>query len=450
MGATRTPKRTTTAIASLRDRTRRTFASLRLRNYRLYFIGQTISLCGTWMQSVAQALLVLTLAGPSEVGIALGLVMGLQFAPVLFLGPLGGVLADRFSKRKILFATQTVAGLLALTLGALVATGAIRMWMLYLLALGLGLVNAMDNPARQTFVHEMVGRAQLSNAVMLNSITVNLSRVVGPAAAGLIVAQLGLAPCFIINGLSFGAVIACLAMMRERELRRSAPVKAAKGQLREGFRYAWHTRILRDVLIMMTLIGTLTYEFSVSLPLLAHVAFRGSAGEVAAGVATLMSVMGVGAVIAGFVAAGRHGATVRALTAGAFGFGISVLLVAASPTLLWASLAMGVVGYYSVIFTSYSNAILQVSSEPRMRGRVMALWAMAFMGVTVIGAPIVGWIGQVAGPRWSLVVGAVAAIVAGFVGLDAVRSNVRAPIEIGGDTGAIPVIARVASEEGSA
>ena len=447
---TRTRMATRKAATSLKEQTHRTFSSLKLRNYRLYFIGQTISLCGTWMQSVAQALLVLTLAGPNEMGIELGIVMGLQFAPVLFLAPFGGVLADRFPKRRILFLTQTVAGLLALTLGVLVATGAIRIWMLYLLALGLGLVSAIDNPARQTFVHEMVGRAQLSNAVMLNSITVNLSRVIGPAAAGLIVAQLGLAPCFIINGLSFGAVLVCLGMMRDGELRRSAPVKAAKGQLREGFRYAWNTRILRDVLIMMTLIGTLTYEFSVSLPLLAHVAFPGSAAQVAAGVATLMSVMGVGAVVGGLVAAGRRGATVRALTIGAFGFGVSVLLVAVSPTLLWASLAMGVVGYYSVIFTSYSNALLQVSSAPHMRGRVMALWTMAFVGMTVVGAPIVGWLGQVAGPRWSLVVGALAAVAAGLVGLDAVRSNVRAPVVMSGDTDSMPAIVRAVGQEGPA
>ncbi|HEY5468453.1 MAG TPA: MFS transporter [Coriobacteriia bacterium] len=447
---TRTRKAARSAVTSLKKQTHRTFSSLKLRNYRLYFIGQTISLCGTWMQSVTQALLVLTLAGPNDVGIALGIVMGLQFAPVLVLAPFGGVLADRFPKRRILFITQTMAGLLALTLGVLVATGSIRVWMLYLLAFGLGVVNAIDNPARQTFVHEMVGRAQLSNAVMLNSITVNLSRVIGPAAAGLVVAQLGLAPCFIINGLSFGAVLVCLGMMRDGELRRSAPVKAAKGQLREGFHYAWNTRILRDVLIMMVLIGTLTYEFSVSLPLLAHVTFAGPASQVAAGVATLMAVMGVGAVIGGLVAAGRHGATVRALTVGAFGFGISVLLVAVSPTLEWASLAMGVVGYYSVIFTSYSNALLQVSSEPRMRGRVMSLWTMAFVGMTVVGAPIVGWIGQVAGPRCSLVVGAAAAIVAGFVGLDMVRSHVRAPIVMSGDTDSMPAIVSELGQEGPA
>lgn len=447
---TRTRKAARAATASLKGQADRTFSSLKLRNYRLYFIGQTISLCGTWMQSVAQALLVLTLAAPNELGIALGLVMGLQFAPVLFLAPFGGVLADRFSKRRILVFTQTVAGLLALVLGALVATGAIRLWMMYFLALGLGIINAMDNPARQTFVHEMVGRAQLSNAVMLNSITVNLSRVIGPAAAGLIAAQLGLAPCFIINGLSFGAVLACLGMMRGDELRRSARVKASKGQLREGFRYAWNTRILRDVLIMMALIGTFTYEFSVSLPLLAHVAFPGSAAQVAAGVATLMSVMGIGAVLGGLVAAGQHGATVRALTVGAFGFGVAVLLVAVSPSLMWASLAMGVVGYFSVVFTSYSNALLQMSAEPKMRGRVMALWAMAFMGSTVVGAPIIGWIGQVAGPRWSLVVGAVAAVGAGLVGLDTVRSKVRAPVIVFGDTGSMPPIIRIANEDGPA
>jgi MFS family permease len=413
-------RRARAAAISLRSHAGRTFSSLSVRNYRLYFVGQTISLCGTWMQSLAMALLVLHLTGS---GTALGLVMGLQFTPVLLLAPYGGVLAERFSKRRLLVVTQSAAGLLALALGLLVATGAVRLWMVYVLACGLGVITAVDNPARQTFVHELVGRNRLGNAVALNSIIVNLSRVIGPAIAGVIVAQMGLAPCFIINGLSFAAVLVCLAMMRGDELSKSAAVEPAKGQLREGFAYAWRTPIVRDVLIMMTLVGMLSYEFSVSLPLLGLVTFPGQQSSVASGVALLMVAMGVGAVLGGLVTAGRRGATMRALAVGAFGFGGAIGLVAVSPTLAWAAVAMAVVGYFSVPFTAHTNTILQVSSAAGMRGRVMALWAMAFIGSSVIGAPIIGWVGQQVGPRWALGVGAAASLLSGVIGVRSSRAH---------------------------
>ncbi len=415
------------ATVSLQQHAHRMFESLKVRNYRLYFIGQTISLCGTWMQGVAMGLLVLRMTGS---GTVLGLVVALQFAPILLLGPYGGLLAGRVSKRKMLVWTQSAAGLLALILGVLVATGMVQLWMIYVLALGLGIVNALDNPVRQTFVHELVGHRLLGNAVTLNSIIVNLSRVVGPALAGVVAAQFGLAPCFIINGLSFGAVLACLFMMRDAELLKAKPVPAAKGQLREGFAYAWKTPVVRAVLLMMALVGTLSYEFMVSLPLLAHITFHGSEAAVDAAVALLMAVMGVGAVIGGLVTAGKRTATMAALATGAFGFGAAMVLVALSPTLAWAALGMGVVGYFSVTFTAITNTILQTTSAPRMRGQVMALWAMAFMGTTVIGGPIVGWIGQNVGPRWGLALGAVASVAAGFMGLRAARAGVGVVAEL--------------------
>ena len=415
---TRTTGRDT--AVSLQQYAHRTFSSLKVRNYRLFFIGQTISLCGTWMQSIAQALLVLKLTGS---GTALGLVIGLQCVPVLLLASYGGVLADRFSKRRLLVVTQTTAGVLALSLGVLVATGSVRLWMVYVLAFGLGIVNAVDNPVRQTFVHEMVGRSQLGNAITLNSLIVNLSRVVGPAIAGVIVAQFGLGPCFIINGLSFGAVLFCLYLMDGSKLLKSKPVKAAKRQLRAGFTYAWKTPEVRDVLLMMALVGTLSYEFSVSIPLLAHVTFPGSEAAVAAGVALLSAMMGVGAIFGGLFTAGRRSATLKALTVGAFGFGMSMLLVSVSPSLFSAAAAMVIVGFFSVSFTALANTILQLASAARMRGRMMALWTMAFIGSTVIGGPIIGWLGQIVGPRWGLVVGAVAALVAGGIGLKAMRNR---------------------------
>lgn len=400
----------------------RTFRSLRVRNYRLYFTGQTISLCGTWMQIVAQALLVLHL---THSGTALGLVIGLQSAPFLLLAPYGGLLADRVSKRRLLVVTQSIAGVLALTLGVLVATGSIRLWMVYVLAIGLGVVNAIDNPTRQTFVHELVGRAQLRNAVTLNSIIVNLSRVVGPAIAGLVVAQFGLAPCFIINGLSFGAVLACLFMMSDRDLMKAKRVPPAKGQLRAGFVYAWKTPAVRDVLIMMVLVGTLSYEFTVTLPLLADATFNGTPAAVAGAVALLMSAMGAGAVVGGLATAGKRTAAMGSLAIGAFGFGTAMLLVAVSPSIGWAAAGMAIVGYFSVSFTALTNTILQTSSTDRMRGRVMALWAMAFMGTTVIGGPAIGWVGQYAGPRWSLAVGALASLIAGAVGIRSAKAGVH-------------------------
>ena len=403
---------------SLKQHAHRTFSSLKVRNYRLFFIGQTVSLCGTWMQSIAQALLVLKLTGS---GIALGLVVGLQSAPVLLLASYGGVLADRFPKRRLLLITQSCAGILALTLGVLVATGSVRLWMIYVLAFGLGVVNAVDNPVRQTFIHEMVGRKQLANAVTLNSLIVNMSRVVGPAIAAVIVAQFGLAPCFIVNGLSFGAVLGCLYLMDGSALMKSEPVKAAKGQLRAGFRYAWKTPAVRDVLLMMALVGTLTYEFMVSLPLLARVAFPGSEAAVTAGVGLLMAAMGVGAVIGGLFTASRASATWRLLTIASFGFGVSMVIVAVSPSLVWAAAAMVIVGFFSVPFTSLTNTLLQLASAARMRGRVMALWTMAFIGSTVIGGPIIGWVGQSVGPRWGLIVGALAAVAAGGIGVRVMR-----------------------------
>lgn len=394
------------------------FASLRVRNYRLYFLGQGISLSGTWMQGVAQSWLVLKLTGS---GAALGVVTALQALPVLLLAPYGGLIADRFSKRRLLYLTQSTSGLLALVLGVLVATGAVRLWMVYVLALALGLVNAVDNPSRQTFITELVGNRYLRNAVSLNSIEVNLSRVVGPALAGGIIAGIGIAPCFILNAASYLAVLGCLAFMRDDELHRTAPVEAAKGQLREGLRYAWTTPLIRTVLLMMAVVGTFTFEFQVTLPLIARYTFHGNA----ASYALLSSAMGVGAVVGGLRTAGKRRAGVRSLAIASCAFGIAVAIVALAPTYVFAVAAMMVVGYFLVMFTSLTNAILQMESEPTMRGRVMALWASAFIGSTLLGAPIIGWVGEHAGPRWSLAVGTLAAVAAGIAGMRQVKRAVR-------------------------
>jgi MFS family permease len=393
---------------------RRTFSSLRIRNYRLYFIGQGVSLTGTWMQTIGQGLLVLHLTGS---GTALGVVTALQTLPILLLGPWGGVIADRFSKRTILYVTQTTSGLLALTLGTLVATDAIRLWMVDLLAIGLGFVNAVDNPTRQTFVVEMVGAEQLTNAVSLNSTAINLARVIGPALAGGLIATVGLASCFLINGVSYFAVIVVLSLMRTDELRPAKRAPRAKGQLREGFRYVRSSPVVLNVLLMMAIIGTFTYEFTVILPLFARYTFHGDAGSYAA----MSAAMGVGAVVGGLVTASRRKNSPSMLVLSALFFGVTVLLTALAPTLNLALLALVLVGFFSITFTSLGSVTLQLESAPQMRGRVMALWTVAFLGSTPIGGPLIGWIGQHAGPRWGLALGGLAAVTAAGLGALALR-----------------------------
>jgi MFS family permease len=397
----------------------RTFSSLTIRNYRLWVVGQGISLSGTWMQTVAQGLLVLHLTGS---GTALGLVTALQTIPVLLFGPWGGVVADRFPKRRILYVTQAVSSVLALLLGTLVATGAIRIEMVYLVALCLGAVSAVDNPTRQAFVVEMVGKDEIVNAVSLNSTEINLARVVGPALAGILIASVGLAVCFLINGLSFLAVLAVLAVliaMRVGELRPTPIGPRVPGQLRQGLRYVHASPVIRTILVMMAIIGTFTYEFSVSLPLFAEVTFRQGPATYAA----MTAAMGLGAVVGGLYTASQGIGSLRCLTIAALLFGATVLLTAVAPTLPLALLALVAVGFCSIGFTSLGNATLQLTSSAEMRGRVMALWTVAFLGSTPVGGPVIGAIGEHVGPRWALALGGVAAVLAAGLGAAVFRQQ---------------------------
>ncbi len=386
-----------------------TFLSLNIRNYRLYFTGQAISLCGTWMQIVGQSWLVLKITGS---GTALGLVIALQFLPILFLGPWGGVIADRFSKRKLLYITQSASGILALILGVLVATNTVQLWMIDVLALCLGLVNTIDGPTRQTFVIEMVDKEKLPNAVSLNSTEINLARVIGPTIAGVLIATVGIASCFIINGISYIAVLVALSMMRVNELNVAPIAPHIKGQLREGFRYVLSSPVLKNSLLMMGIIGTFSFEFIVILPLFAQFTFHGDASTYAA----LNAAMGVGAAAGGLLTARRRKTAPHMLARAALLFGIAMLIVSIAPTLTLALLAMVLVGVFSINFLSLGNVILQLESDPNMRGRVMALWGVAFMGSTPIGGPIIGWIGEYLGPRWGLATGGFAAIAAAGIG----------------------------------
>jgi MFS family permease len=386
----------------------RVASSLGERNYRLYFFGQLISVAGTWMQTVAQSFLVLHLTSS---GTALGFATAARFLPMFLFGPLGGVVADRVDKRRVLYITQSLSGLLAGVFAVLIATGSIKMWMVYLLALGLGCVNVFDNPARQSFISEMVPPAHLSNAVTLNSVSLNMARVFGAALGGVLVAGLGLATCFALNGVSFIAVLISLALMRQADLYPSLRAPKERGQVRAGLRYVRQTPELIVPLILIAVIGTLAWEFQVTLPLVAKDTFHKGAGTYG----LMASVMGGGAVIGGLVSASRVRPRARALALAAIGWGIAILAAALAPNLPLELVTMVFVGYGSITFNSMAKTTLQLASKPVMRGRVMALWALAWQGSTPIGGPIVGWVGQAFGARWSLAVGGVPTILVGVL-----------------------------------
>jgi MFS family permease len=361
------------------------------------------------MQTVAQAWLVLKLTGS---GTALGFVVALQILPVLLLGPFGGVVADRMPKRRLLLITQVSFGLLALLLGVLTATDVVTLWMVYVVAFSFGCVTALDNPTRQTFVLEMVGREHLANAVTLNTVNINMARVIGPALAGLIIGIIGIAPCFFLNAASYVAVIVALLMMNVRELRALPAQPRTKGQLREGLRYVWSEPRLRTPLVMMAVVGTLAYEFQVILPLVAKYTFGGDAATY--GIMT--GAMGVGAVIGGLFTASRQRTGDGPLIKATLVFGALIIAAATMPTLPLMILLLVGVGAGSVTFLARANSTMQLRTNPVFQGRVMALWAVAFLGTTPIGGPIIGWIGQNIGPRWGMVVGGTATVLAGVWG----------------------------------
>ena len=382
-----------------------TFDSLRIRNYRLYFIGQVISVSGSWMQRVAQAWLVLHVSGS---GLALGIVTGLQFLPVLLAGPWGGLLADRLDKRRLLVWTQAGMGLLALLLGLLTITALVQLWMVYALALGLGCMTAVDNPARQAFVAEMVGREHVMNAVSLNSAVFTSARITGPAVAGLLINLVGTGWCFLINAVSFGAVIVALTLMRRHEMLAAPSASRGPGQIRAGLSYVWSRPELRLPLLLMAVVGTLALNFSVVLPLLASHTFHGDAGTFG----LLFSTLGVGSLLGALFAAGRREPSRRLLLLAMLGFGVLMLAAAAAPS-FWVELVVLVpLGIAAIAFQATGNSTLQVNSDPALRGRVMALYGMVFMGTTPIGAPIVGFISERFGPRAGLAMGGVAILLA--------------------------------------
>ena len=383
----------------------RTFASLRNRNFRIFFTAQIVSVTGTWMQSIAQMWLVLHLTGS---GFALGITAALQFTPMLLLGTWGGLLADRIDKRQLLMVTQGVAGMVALVLAGLTLGGVVQLWMVYVLAFALGMVNVFDNPARQSFVTEMVGRDQVINAVGLNSAVFTLARVIGPAIAGVLITAVGTGWCFLYNGLSYFPVVFALMLMRPSELYRGRPAPRARGQIRAGIRYAWNKPELRFPLLLMLVVGTLAFNFSVLMPLMASFVFKSGASTFG----LLMSFMGAGAFVGALVSANRARPSHRLLAFAGVAFGGLLIGAALAPTLPIELFVLLPLGAAMITFQATANSLLQLNSDPAFRGRVMALYVMVFLGTTPIGAPIVGWVAQQFGARVGLGLGGLATLIA--------------------------------------
>jgi MFS family permease len=406
----------------------RTFASLSVPNYRLYFGGQVVSLSGNWMQTVAEMWLMVQLTGS---GVAVGLTAAFQFLPLLLFAAWGGLLADRLSKRRLLMATQSLMALPALALWALTISGSVEVWMVYALVFTRGTINALDNPARQSFAIEMVGPDRVVNAVALNSVIIHTARIVGPAAAGVVIALLGVGTCFAINALSFAAMIVALRVMDPAALHTPpTPARRGPGQLRSALRHVAHTPGLRIPLAMMALVGTLSFNFQVLLPLLASLTWHGTAATYTA----LAVAMGLGSVTGALATGARGRVGPRLLVLAAVGFGLAELLVAAAPTVALQLAALVPLGAVSVMFAAGVNSALQLAVDPQMRGRVMALYSMVFLGSTPIGAPLVGWIAEVAGPRAGLLLGAAAALAAAAGARVAFARVERRPASAGAGT----------------
>jgi MFS family permease len=385
------------------------FAALAVPNFRRYVSGQALSLIGTWVETVAQALLVLKL---THSGTILGLTTAARYAPILLLSPYAGLLVDRYAKRHVLLVTQAGLGLVSAALGAAVLTGDIRLWQVVVLAVLFGIFSAVDNPARQAFTQEVVGRDLVRNAVTLNTTTVNVARVIGPAVAAILVSTVGIGWCFVVNAVSFGFVIVSLLRLDTRRLYPVPPVPRGRGQLRAGLRYAAGVPAIIRPLLMMALVGTFTFEFEVSLPLLAETTFHGTATTYS----VLIGALGAGAVAGGLYAARSARIGVARLIKAAVGYAIAVALLAAAPTLATAIAACVLAGVASVIFLTTGNATIQLASDPEYRGRVTALWSMALVGTTPVGSPIIGALSDVASPRYALGLGAAACLAAAIIG----------------------------------
>jgi MFS family permease len=391
-----------------------------VRNFRLFVFGHLVSSTGTWMQQVGQDWLVLRL---TDAPLPLGITLAFQFAPMLVLGAWAGLVADRLDKRRLLLATQTAMAVLALVLGLLTATGAVRLWMVYTLALLLGIATAFDMPARQAFVSEMVGPDRLANAVGLNSASFNTARVIGPAVAGLLIAVIGIAPAFFLNAVSYLAMIGALLAMDPDRLYRRAVVERGRGQIRAGIRYVWATPALRSTIVLVAVVGMLGLNYRVAVPLLARFAFDGGPGAYGA----LAAVMAAGSV-AGALTVARRGRPTRPLLIGSVAaFGLLSFAAAVAPTLLVEAVVLFPIGAASLAFVATANSTVQLASSQEMRGRVMSLFGLVLLGTGLPSGLLSGWMAGEFGPRSILVLSGVSCVLAAAVAALAAWGRVEAP-----------------------
>ena len=388
------------------------FRALENRNYRIWASGALVSNIGTWMQRVAQDWLVLTVLTDYS-GAAVGITTGLQFLPMLLLGPYGGVLADRYRKRVILLWTQVAMGLTGLVLGLLVVTGAAELWHAYLAALCLGIASAIDAPSRQSFVSELVGRDNISNAVALNSASFNTARLTGPAIAGVLIAWVGTGPVFLLNAASFAAVIVSLFRIRTAELVPAAPATRSRHQVAEGVRYVRNRPDLVLIMVLVGILGAFGMNFPIINALMATTEFGAGPGEFG----LLGSIMAVGTLGGALLAARRAGPRLRFLLGGALGLGAFTLLGSVSPSFWLYAAVLVPIGLASITFLNSCNTSIQLSVEPRFRGRVLALYLAVLQGGTAMGAPLMGWIGTEFGARWSVAAGGVIVLLAAASGV---------------------------------
>ncbi|RAX50452.1 MFS transporter [Arthrobacter sp. AQ5-05] len=396
------------------------FSALKIPNYRLWTAGALVSNIGTWMQRVAQDWLVLTILTNHD-GTATGITTGLQFLPILFLGPFAGVLADRMNKRKLLLITQSSMGVFATILGVLVATGTAELWHVYLLAFGLGVASAFDAPARQAFVSELVPARELPNAVALNSASFNLARLAGPGVAGLLIAAFGTGPAFLINAASFGAVIFSLAKMRSEQFQPTMLVARQKGQIRDGLAYVRKRPDLLLIFALAFVVATFGLNFQLTNAMMATDIFHVGAGAFG----LLGTIMAVGTLAGALLAARRGKPRMRYLLGGAVGFGAMALIASFMPTFFWYAVMMVPVGLASLTFLNSANTMIQLSVDPAYRGRVLGLYIMVVQGGTPLGAPLVGWLGTEFGARWSVGSGAVLSLAAGLIAVVVVLRRAR-------------------------